>query len=150
MIDGYTLRLEGIRFRTHIGASHSERSLPQELVVDLRLALPVDSLPARDRRQDAVDYNAIVNLVVREARTERYRLLETYARRLVECLLRETPALRVWVAVAKVRVPVEHEVGRAVVELEALRRPGSTRSGRRPAAAATGYGAGGRARARGG
>ncbi len=122
MIEDYTLRLHGIRFRTHLGASHSERALPQEIVVDVDLTLPVAALPPRDRRQDAVDYDAIATLVVQEGQAERYRLLETYARRLVERLMAETPAVVVRVAAAKARVPTKHDVGRAIVELVA-RRP---------------------------
>jgi dihydroneopterin aldolase len=123
VVDGYTLRLQGVRFRAHMGASHSERSLPQEIVVDVELALPAPALPSRDRRQDAVDYDAVAEIVVQEAHAERYRLLETYAKRLVERLLSETPAASVRVAVAKVRVPTRHDVERAVVELVAHRPP---------------------------
>jgi dihydroneopterin aldolase len=130
MVEEYTLRLQGIRFRTHLGASHSERSLPQEIVVDVELALPPAALPAHDRRQDVVDYDAIVGLVVEEGKAERYRLLETYARRLVERLLSETPALRVRVAATKARVPTAHDVGCAVVELIARRAAQNPRSDR--------------------
>jgi dihydroneopterin aldolase len=122
MLDQYVLRLEGVRFRTNMGASHSERALPQEIVVDVELTLPVESLPARDRKQDAVDYDAVATLVVEEGRATQYRLLETYARRLTERLLVETPALRVRVAATKRLVPTVHGVDRAAVELVASRR----------------------------
>jgi dihydroneopterin aldolase len=121
MVDQYTLRLEGVRFRTNMGASHSERSLPQEIIVDVELTLPVEALPGRDRRRDAVDYDAVATLVVEVGRAEPYRLLETYARRLTERLLAETPALRVRVAVTKRLVPTVHDVDRAVIELVASR-----------------------------
>ncbi len=123
MVDQYTLRLEGVRFRTNMGASHSERSLPQEIVVDVELMLPIDALPGHDRRRDAVDYDAVVSLVVEEGRAEPYRLLETYVRRLTERLLAETPAQRVRVAAAKLRVATVQRVDRAVVELVATRGP---------------------------
>jgi dihydroneopterin aldolase len=121
MLDEYTLRLHGVRFRTNLGASHSERSVPQEIVVDVELVLPIGALPGHDRRQEAVDYDRVAGLVVEEGRAERYRLLETYARRLVERLLAETPALRVKISATKLRVPTMHNVDRAVVELSASR-----------------------------
>jgi dihydroneopterin aldolase len=121
MIEEYTLRLQGIRFRTHLGASQPERAIPQEIAVDVELTLPPASLPARDRRQDIVDYDAIAGLVVQEGKAERYRLLETYARRLVARLLVETPAERVRVSAMKARVPTTHDVGCAIVELVARR-----------------------------
>jgi dihydroneopterin aldolase len=121
MIHAYTLRLHGIRFRTNLGASHSERSIPQEIVVDVELTLPVSALPGRDQRRDAVDYDKVANVVVEEGRSERYRLLETYAQRLVARLLAETPALTVRIAATKLRVPTSQSVDRAVVELVASR-----------------------------
>jgi dihydroneopterin aldolase len=121
MLLEYTLRLHAIRFRANLGASHSERAIPQEIVVDVDLSLPVAALPRRDHRREVVDYNTIANLVVEAGLAEPYRLLETYARVLVDRLLAETPAVRVRVAATKLRVPTSHSVDRAVVELVASR-----------------------------
>ncbi len=121
MLREYTLRLHGVRFRANLGASHSERALPQEIVVDVELTLPVSVFPKRDLRRDAVDYGDVADIIVEEGRAESYRLLETFAQRLVDRLLRETPALRVRVSATKLRVPTSHSVDRAVVELVASR-----------------------------
>jgi dihydroneopterin aldolase len=121
MPERYTLRLRGVRFRANLGVSRSERCLPQEVVVDVDLLLPTDALPSRDRRQDVVDYDRVAGVVVEEGRAKRYRLIETYAQRLVERLLDETPAMRVAVAITKSRVPTAHSVDGAVVELVANR-----------------------------
>jgi FolB domain-containing protein len=123
MVTEYTLRLHAIRFRTNMGASRSERDIPQEIVVDIELTLPVSALPKRDLRRDAVDYGVIADLVVREGQAAPYHLLETYTARLVERLLAETPALRVRASATKLRVPTPHSVDRAVVELVATRDP---------------------------
>ncbi len=121
MLREYTLRLHGVRFRANLGASHSERALPQEIVVDVELTLPLSAFPKRDVRRDAVDYGAVAAMVVEEGGAASYRLLETYAQRLIERLLRETPALKARVAATKLRVPTSHAVDRAVVELVAER-----------------------------
>ena len=120
-ITEYTLKLQSIRFRANMGASRSERAIPQEIVVDVELTLPVEALPRRDLRRDAVDYGVIAELVVREGTAEPYHLLETYARRLVECLLEATPAVKVRVGTTKLRVPTSHSVDRAIVEVVATR-----------------------------
>lgn len=117
MIREYTLRLEGVRFRANIGASAAERSIPQDLVLDVDLELPVVALPKRDAKRDVVDYDAVVRLVVEVGLAETYRLLEVYAQRLLERLLIETPALRVRVAVTKLRVPSTYSTDKAIVEL---------------------------------
>jgi dihydroneopterin aldolase len=117
----YTLRLHAIRFRANVGASRTERSLPQELVIDVELTLPVSALPARDHKKEVVDYDAVARLVVEEGQATAYHLLETYAARLIDRLLEATPATRVSVAATKLRVPSMHSVDRAVVEIVATR-----------------------------
>lgn len=121
MVRDYTLRLQGVRFRANIGASAAERSIPQDLVVDVDLELPVSSLPKRDTKREVVDYDAVVRLVVEVGLAESYRLLEVYAQRLLERLLAETPALRVRVAATKLRVPSTYSTDKAIVELSGTR-----------------------------
>jgi dihydroneopterin aldolase len=123
MIREYSLRLQAVRFRANLGASHSERALPQEIVVDVELTLPVSAFPKRDARREAVDYGVVADMVVEVGRAEPYRLLETFAARLIERLMRETPAVRARVSATKLRVPTSHSVDRAVVELVATRDP---------------------------
>ncbi|MGH7270086.1 MAG: dihydroneopterin aldolase, partial [Polyangiaceae bacterium] len=74
MLEEYTLKLHAIRFRANVGASHSERAIPQEIVVDVELSLPISSLPRRDHKREVIDYNAIANLVVEAGLAEPYRL----------------------------------------------------------------------------
>ena len=99
----------------------SERAIPQEIVVDVELTLPVSALPEHDNKRDVVDYNAVSNLVVEEGLAKPWRLLETYAARLVEQLLEKTPALRVKISATKLRVPTTHSVDKAIVELVGTR-----------------------------
>lgn len=121
MLREYTMRLHGIRFRTNVGASRSERAIMQELVVDVDLHLPLSSLPERDDRREVVDYDAVSRIVVAEGTNNTYRVLEVYVQRLVVRLLEQTPAQRVRVAVTKLRVPTLHSVDRAIVEIVAER-----------------------------
>ena len=121
MICEYTLRLHAVRFRANIGASAAERSIPQDLVVDVDLELPVSSLPRRDAKREVVDYDLVVRLVVEVGLAEPYRLLEVYAQRVLERLLAETPALRVRVAATKSRVPSTYSTDKAIVELVGTR-----------------------------
>ena len=121
MIREYTLRLNAVRFRANIGASAAERSIPQDLVVDVILELPVSVLPKRDAKREVVDYDLVVRLVVEVGLAEPYRLLEVYVQRLLERLLVETPALRVRVAATKLRVPSTYSTDKAIVELVGTR-----------------------------
>ncbi len=117
----YKIRLDGIRFRGKHGVSDSERDLPQDFLVNVELALPVSVLPQADQMKDVFDYDGVASLVVDEGTNRTYRLLETFAQRLLERLLRETPATRARVSVQKSRPPTRCSVDSAAVELVAER-----------------------------
>lgn len=121
MVSEYTLKLQGIRFLAHVGASREERKAPQEIIVDVDLCLPLSSLPKRDHRREVVDYDRIVTRVVETGLAEPYRLLEVVASRIVSRLFEETPALRLCVRVKKLKAPTKHPVDAAAVELTAAR-----------------------------
>jgi dihydroneopterin aldolase len=118
----YRITLRGVRFRARLGASRSERDIPQDVTVDVDVSLPYERMPQHDRVRDVFDYDRVARLVVEEGMARPHRLLETYARSLLERLLEDTPATAVRVAVSKVRVPTTHSVDSVIVELTASRR----------------------------
>ena len=117
----YKIVLRGVRFRARVGASRSERDIPQDVVVDVTLLLPYETMPKRDTVRDVFDYDRVARLVVEEGMARQHRLLETYTRSLMERILAETPATHVTVAVTKVRAPTTHSVDAVTVELSASR-----------------------------
>jgi dihydroneopterin aldolase len=117
----YKIRLEGIRFRGRHGVSDSERDLPQDFLVTIHVALPVTSLPAGDSVRDVFDYDRLATIVVDEGTSHTCRLLETLARRVIDRILRDTPATWVSVSVTKGRPPTTYSVDAAAVELVASR-----------------------------
>ncbi len=117
----YAIRLEGIRFRARHGASDSELDLPQDFVADLEVTLPIAQLPASDERTQVYDYDALATLVVREGTGASYRLLESLARRLLERLFAETPALAATIRLRKFGPPTTQSVDSAAVELAAIK-----------------------------
>lgn len=118
----YVIRLENIRFRAKHGVSDSERDLPQDFLVTVEVALPVGALPAADRMEDVFNYNHISSIVVEEGTLRPYKLLEKFAARLVERILSSTPAVRVRVAVTKLRPPTDASVDSVTVELTSAAR----------------------------
>jgi len=118
----YTIELRGVRFRARLGASRSERDIPQDVSVDVDLTLPYDNMPASDHVRDVFDYDRVARLVVEEGVARQHRLLETYTRLVLERLIEETPATHVRVAVSKLRVPTTYSVDTVTVVLSADRR----------------------------
>ena len=119
----YTITIKGIRFRSKHGVSDAERTLPQDFVVHVKLTLPVAVLPASDRLAEVFDYDTISSIVVDEGTTRSYRLLEVFASKLLERLLRDTPATRARVSVQKSRPPTTHSVDTATITLMGQREP---------------------------
>ncbi len=117
MVNGYSLKLRGIRFVGRFGATREERSRGQQILVDVDLDLPIEALPKHDRRKDVVDYDAIVRRVVEEGIAEPYRLLETYVVHLVARLFEDTPAMCIRAAATKARAPTTYPVDAAIVEV---------------------------------
>ncbi len=116
-ITSYAIRLEGIRFRARHGASDAERYLLQDFVVDLEVALPPSKLPESDERACVYDYDALASLVVEEGTKTSYKLLETLARRLLERILSDTPALSATVRLRKFGPPTTASVDTVAIEL---------------------------------
>ncbi len=117
----YRITLRGVRFRARMGASRSERDIPQDVSVDVDVTLPFERMPQSDNVREVFDYDWVARLVVEEGTARSHRLLETYARLLLDRLLAETPATHIRVSVSKVRVPTTHSVDAVVVELSASR-----------------------------
>jgi dihydroneopterin aldolase len=120
-VSTYSIRLEGIRFRARHGASVEERNLPQDFVVDLEVTLPVETLPSSDERRCVYDYDALASLVVAEGTRASYKLLETLAKRLLERVLDDTPALAATVRLRKFGPPTTVSVDTVAIELSGER-----------------------------
>jgi 7,8-dihydroneopterin aldolase/epimerase/oxygenase len=120
-LDGYRIRLEGIRFRARHGASRAERDLPQDFTVDLEVALPTSALPRADSRARVFDYDKLAAIVVGEGTAASYKLLETLAERLVARVLADTPSLAVTVRVKKFGPPTSASVDAVSIELTGRR-----------------------------
>ncbi len=120
-VSQYGIRLEGIRFRARHGASDAERYLLQDFVVDLEVGLPVEELPETDERSRVYDYDRLASLVVEEGTSASYKLLETLAKRLLERILSDTPALSAMVRLRKFGPPTTVSVDTVAIELRGHR-----------------------------
>jgi len=120
-VSEYRIQLDGIRFRARHGASEQERYLLQDFVVDLRVRLPLDTLPDNDERSCVYDYDQLASLVVEEGTANSYKLLETLAGRLIDRLLDDTPATEATVRLRKFGPPTTASVDTVAIELTGSR-----------------------------
>ena len=92
--------IKGLRADTVIGVYEWERSVRQNVVLDLELASDNRRAAAGDRIEDAVDYAAISARLLSFTEESEFELIETLAERLAAILLDEfaVPWLRLRLA----------------------------------------------------
>ncbi len=81
--------IEGLKADAVIGVYDWERSIRQELVLDLELSSDNRAAAATDAIEDAVDYDAISGRVLALVRDSEFQLIETLAESVAEVVMRE-------------------------------------------------------------
>lgn len=93
--------VEGITFHGFHGLTRLERQVGVRLSVDVTLDVDLEKSGRSDRMADTVDYAAVHRTVIDVGRGNSYRLLETFARKLLDELLASFPVERATVRVRK-------------------------------------------------
>ena len=116
--------IEGMRVAAHIGVTAEERGTPQVLRFDLELRCDLRPAGESDDVNDAVNYAAVYEQVVKVVESTRCRLLEHLADRIADALLGQFPACEaVRVRVGKpVLFPTTGRSGMPGVEITRGRR----------------------------
>ncbi len=119
--------LEGIKFHGFHGLTKLERQVGVRLSVDVTVEMDLEKSARSDRMADTVDYAGIHKKVIEIGRGQSYKLLESFARKLIDDLLAEYPIDRVAVRVRKETPVLDGIVDGVGVEMarERGRRNGS-------------------------
>src|SRR5262245_1774583 len=91
--------VEGIKFHGFHGLTKLERQVGVRLSVDVSLEMDLEKSGRSDRMSDTVDYALVHKKVIDVGRGQSYRLLETFALKLLDELLAEFEVERVTVRV---------------------------------------------------
>lgn len=95
------LLLEDLRLWTHLGVGDAERSVPQEISLDLELEVDTRDAARSDAVEDTVDYIDIVRSVRALVEAAEDRLVERLASRIAERILEDPRVSRVRVGLRK-------------------------------------------------
>jgi dihydroneopterin aldolase len=104
-MDGDWIEIRGLQVETHIGVPEDERTLPQRLLVDVRMRPLRDFARMPDSLDATVDYYAVAQRLVVLAAERPRLLIETLADELATAVLRENAVRRVEVSVRKFILP---------------------------------------------
>ena len=99
------LAIHGLIVQCRLGVLEVEQANPQEVRIDLELAIDAKRAAARDDVNDAVDYARLVTAVKQLVEGNAYRLMETMAEDIASLILQEFPTPEVEVKVAKQALP---------------------------------------------
>ena len=110
----------GLRMPTLVGVDEWERRVQQELVVNLRMQCDCRVAAGSDELDDALDYAAVSQLLLRRGEVGEYRLIEALAEDLAESVLEKFPQIQsLWLQLQKPgAVPEAEWVG---IEIERKR-----------------------------
>ncbi|HEX2046422.1 MAG TPA: dihydroneopterin aldolase [Acidimicrobiales bacterium] len=114
--------MRGLRVVGTHGALPEEQDRAQPFEVDLDLAADLATAGATDDLRDTLDYGAVVAAVHHIVTTERHRLLERLATRIIDDVLAlDDRVASVAVTVRKLRPPVPADLASAGVTLTRTR-----------------------------
>jgi dihydroneopterin aldolase len=119
--------VEGIKFHGFHGLTKLERQVGVRLSVDVVLELDLEKSGRSDRMADTLDYALVHRKVIEVSRGKSYKLLEAFARELLDELLASFPVDRVTVRVRKETPVLEGIVDAVGVQMTRSREPGERR-----------------------
>lgn len=92
-----TIFLNEVKVATHLGVPEWERMLPQNIVLDIELAMPHSRSCHSDAIEDTIDYGLIVSRIRETLAQESFKLVEALAEHVCQLILAEfgTPWVKV-------------------------------------------------------
>ncbi|WP_321475794.1 dihydroneopterin aldolase [uncultured Paludibaculum sp.] len=93
--------LVGVHLTVNLGVPHEERSIPQEVILDLEMEFDTRPAGESDDFKQTVDYAAVHTTVRRVATERHYSLVECMAERIAAAVLLEFPVAGVRVLLKK-------------------------------------------------
>jgi len=115
--------VEGIKFHGFHGLTKLERQVGVRLSVDVRLEMDLEKSGRSDRMSDTIDYALVHKKVIEVGRGKSYKLLETFALKLLDEFLVDFEVVRVTVRVRKETPVLDGIVDAVGVEMSRARFP---------------------------
>ncbi len=95
------IRIRDLRLTCIVGINEDERTVPQEILVNITIFADLSTPCSSDRIGDTIDYKAVKNEVIRMVEASSYFLIEKLAEEIARICLSEEAAKRVVVSIDK-------------------------------------------------
>ena len=96
--------IRDLRVDVHIGIHRREQHVVQAVSIDLEIGVPGSAVFASDKVADTIDYEQVAQRIRELAKSGHFRLVETFAERVAQLLIRDFGAPWVKVSAAKVGI----------------------------------------------
>ncbi|SHF03000.1 dihydroneopterin aldolase [Mariniphaga anaerophila] len=111
------VEIEGMRFYAYHGHFEAERIVGNEFLVDVSLEADCSAAADSDNLEDALNYQAVYDLVKREMQVKSH-LLEHVAGRILDALYIQFPSIeKARIKVSKLNPPMGGQIEKASVTL---------------------------------
>ena len=96
-----TIRIKNLRLRTVLGVDQAERQRPQEVMINVAIALADSAAADSDDLADTIDYSALEQSIADRVESRQFHLLEKLAGCIMEIVRAEPKVGSAVVEVAK-------------------------------------------------
>ena len=110
--------INDLRVKARVGVSDEERSVPQDVLITVEIAVDLSTPGRTDDLTDTVDYGELVESIAELVETTETRLLESLAERIIAQIATNRAVAGVSVQIVKDDPPVARDLRSAGVRLE--------------------------------
>lgn len=96
-----TVFISQLEIQTVIGVHAWEQQAPRPLILDLELGVDIRPAAASDHIRDALDYQAVSDVLIALGRERQFQLIETMAETMARLLFERFPLQRLVLSVGK-------------------------------------------------
>ncbi|MFT8407719.1 dihydroneopterin aldolase [Liquorilactobacillus satsumensis] len=116
----YTIRINRMRFYSHIGVYQAEKKLGQKIEINLEVKLNIDPATLDDQVAKTVNYADFYATIAQIVKDSRVDLIETLALTIIKEIkkIERTKIATVKVSVKKLGVPIDGILDNVEIEME--------------------------------
>jgi len=117
-----TIKVENIRVYAYHGCLKEETLIGSDYRVDISIRANLNASCISDDLNDTVDY-VLLNHIVKEEMSIASKLLETVAKRIINRIFKESPAVKkTSVSISKLNPPIGGDVEKVTIEITEKRK----------------------------
>ncbi len=96
--------LHGIKLNTKIGVSKSERSISQELLIDVDIQLKGNQIFKSNDISKTIDYALVESQIKQIGKTHKHHLLESLGEEIIDCLKKKFQFKKIKLKISKQKI----------------------------------------------